>query len=308
MFENVGKRGSAKEPMNLKQLETFVAIVQSGSFNAAAERLNSTQSTISARMQELEEILATPLFDRSTRRALLTAKGRELIAYAERILELSTEIRLTIGDAGAFSGVVRMGVAEIVAVTWLPKMVAAVREQYPKLILQIDVSLNPGLLSKLGSGELDIAIVAGAEAEVPFEARYVGSVQFAWMASGSLRMPRKRWTPHELAEMPLIYQGSESATRRLMSRWLGKEVSHGPHSICNSMAGIASLTTAGVGIGFLPLEYHADRIVGGGLQKLETSPDTPKLPFSIAYQSRQNTGILQMLSECAVRVSSFESE
>lgn len=291
--------------MNLKQLETFVAIVQSGSFNAAAERLNATQSTISARIQELEHLLGTPLFDRSARRALLTAKGRELIPYAEQILELSTEIRLTVGDQGAFSGLVRMGVAEIVAVTWLPKMVAAVRELYPKLILQIDVSLNPGLLSKLGTGELDIAIVADAESEVPFEARYVGSVQFAWMASGSARLPRKQWTPHDLAGMPLIYQGAESATRQLMSRWLGKEGGQGLHSICNSMAGIASLTAAGVGIGFLPLEYHADRIVGGSLQKLETSPDTPKLPFSIAYQSRQNTAILQMLSECAARVSTF---
>ena len=292
--------------MNLKQLETFVAIVQSGGFNAAAERLNCTQSTISARIQELEQLLGTPLFDRSLRQALLTAKGRELIAYAERILELSTEIRLRIGDTGAFSGLVRMGVAEIVAVSWLPQLVAAVREQFPKLILQLDVSLNPSLLAKLGSGELDIAIVAGAEQELPFEARYVGSVQFAWMASGSLRMQRKRWTPRELVKMPLIYQGADSATRRLMSQWIGSEVVHGPHSICNSMAGIASLITAGVGIGFLPLQYHIDRIAGGSLQKLNTNPETPKLPFSIVYQSRQNSGVLQMLSEYAVRHSSFE--
>lgn len=161
---------------------------------------------------------------------------------------------------------------------------------------------------KLGSGELDIAIVAGAEAEVLFEARYVGSVQFAWMASGSLQLPRKRWTQRDLVEMPLIYRGEESATRRLMSQWLGSEVSHGLHSVCNSMAGIASPTAAGVGFGFLPLEYHADRIVAGSLQKLETSPDSPRLPFSIAYASQQNTSVLQLLVEYAVQESSFEFE
>lgn len=291
--------------MNLKQLETFVAIVQLGSFNAAAERLNATQSTVSARIHELEQLLGTTLFDRSARRALLTAKGRELVAYAERMLALSTEIKLAIGDANAFSGVVRMGVAEIVAVTWLPDMVAAVRAQYPKLILQVDVSLNPGLMSKLASGEMDIAIIAGARSEIPFEARDVGSVQFAWLASGLQQLPRKRWKPRELSEMPLIFQGAESATRRLMSQWLGDEVVPGPRSICNSMAGIASLAAAGVGIGFLPLDYHADRIADGSLQKLETTPKAPSLPFSIAYQSRPNTKILQMLSDHAVRASTF---
>jgi len=72
------------------------------------------------------------------------------------------------------------------------------------------------------------------------------------------------------------------------------------------MAGIASLTAAGVGVGFLPLDYHADRVLNGSLQKLETDPDAPKLPFSIAYQSRSSSGILHMLAEYAVQESTFE--
>jgi len=292
--------------MNLKQLETFITIVRSGSFNAAATRLNATQSTLSARIKELEQALGTPLFDRSGRRALLTTKGRELVGYAERILQLSTEIRLRVGDPAAFSGNVRLGVAEIVAVTWLPKMVAAVSRKHPNLTIQVEVWLNPDLLAKLEKGDLDAAIVAGAEDEVPFEARNVGSVEFAWLAGRSLKLSRKPLTPRDLAQMPLIYQGAESATRRLMSRWLGSELGQAPHSVCNSMAGIASLTAAGVGIGFLPLAYHMDRIRAGTLQKLKTSPASPSLPFSFAYSARQNSGVLQMLADHAVDASTFD--
>jgi DNA-binding transcriptional LysR family regulator len=135
--------------LNLKQLETFLTIARLGSFRAAAERLNSTQSTISARIQELEEALGVQLFDRSTRRPYLTTKGRELIAYAEKAVELIADIRLKIGAAQEFSGVVRMGLPEIVAVTWLPELVARVRERYPKLVLQLEVGLNPDLISRL---------------------------------------------------------------------------------------------------------------------------------------------------------------
>ena len=292
--------------MNLKQLETFVAIVRCGSFNKAADLLNSTQSTVSARIQELEQDLGVVLFDRATRRPLLTAKGRELIAYAERAIDLMSDIRLNVGNSKEYSGVVRIGVPEIVAVTWLPDFVATVRAQYPKLVLQLEVALNPHLILGLGNGGFDIAIIAGSGAELPFERRDLGVVRFAWMASGNAKLPRKVWTPKDLAELPMIHQGADSATRQLMRGWLGGQFDHEPHSICNSMGAIASLAAAGVGIGFLPLDYHADRIASGHLQVLHTDPIIPSLSFSIIYPQRQNASIAQTLANLAVQSSSFE--
>lgn len=292
--------------MNLRQLETFVAIVRCGSFNKAAEHLNATQSTVSARIQELEQALGVMLFDRTTRRPLLTAKGRELIAYAERTIDLMSDIRLSVGDSKKYSGVVRIGVPEIVAVTWLPDFVATVRARYPKLMLQLEVALNPYLISTLGNGGFDVAIIAGSGAELPFERRDLGVVRFAWMASGNLKLPNKLWRPKDLAELPMIHQGSDSATRQLMRGWLGEQCDREPYSICNSMGAIASLAAAGVGIGFLPLDYHADRIASGHLQVLRTDPPIPCLPFSIIYPPRQNVSIAQILADLAVQSSSFE--
>jgi DNA-binding transcriptional LysR family regulator len=105
--------------MNRKQLETFETIVRLGSFAAAAAKLNATQSTVSARIQELEA-LGVQLFDRAQRKANLTTKGRELVSYAQTAIDLFSKIQHQVGNPQALAGIVRVGVAELVAVTRLP--------------------------------------------------------------------------------------------------------------------------------------------------------------------------------------------
>ena len=83
---------------SLTGLNTFDACARHGSFTAAAERLSATQSTVSMRIQELERDFGVALFDRQLRSARVTAKGRELVSYAEQVLRLTAEIRERIGD------------------------------------------------------------------------------------------------------------------------------------------------------------------------------------------------------------------
>jgi DNA-binding transcriptional LysR family regulator len=83
--------------MNRKQLETFETIVRLGSFAAAAAKLNATQSTVSARIQELEA-LGVQLFDRAQRKANLTTKGRELVSYAQTAIDLFSKIQHQVGN------------------------------------------------------------------------------------------------------------------------------------------------------------------------------------------------------------------
>ena len=109
--------------MNIKQLETFYWAAKLGSFTAAAERLNATQSTVSMRIQDLEQTLDSALFDRSQRTARLTAKGRELMGYAEKLLSLVAEIQERISAPESIPGFLRLGVAEVVSTTWLPRFI-----------------------------------------------------------------------------------------------------------------------------------------------------------------------------------------
>jgi len=73
--------------ITLKQLEAIYWIVELGSFEAASVKLNMSQSAISKRIQELEEALDVPIFDRSKRNARLTEKDEELYEGAVEMLQ-----------------------------------------------------------------------------------------------------------------------------------------------------------------------------------------------------------------------------
>ena len=116
--------------MNLKQLETFFWAAKLGSFSAAAERLNATQSTVSMRIQDLERDFGLTLFDRAQRTARVTDQGRAFLRYAEEVLRLASEMREQLADGATMPGVLRMGVVEMVSVTWLPRFVK-ILERWP---------------------------------------------------------------------------------------------------------------------------------------------------------------------------------
>ncbi|RVT89647.1 LysR family transcriptional regulator [Rhodovarius crocodyli] len=268
--------------MNIKQLEAFLAIADHGSFAEAADRLNLTQSTISARIKELEQDLAVTLFDRSRRQVQLTPKGRELLDYAAQAVRLQDEIRQRIGSQQALSGVVRIGVAELIAVTWLPAFAARVRARYPGVTLQFEVAMNPSMVAGVRAGDLDIAFVIHTETGAELQARALGTVPFAWMAGGGTELPEAPMSPEDLRHWPIIYQTADSYMNRLMSSLLfpGGAGRRGGTS-CNSLAARRSLTMAGLGISLMPV-MTAERDIEEG--RLRLLPMDPPL-VHVAYEA-----------------------
>src|SRR5438105_15166333 len=100
-------------PMNslldIDQLRTFLAIVETGSFTRAADAVHKTQSAVSMQMKRLEERLERPIFARDGRASKLTEDGERLLDYARRIVKLNIETIAALSDA-ELSGRVRLGV------------------------------------------------------------------------------------------------------------------------------------------------------------------------------------------------------
>ena len=111
---------------SVKELEAFIAVVEAGSFQGAARRLNATPPAISKRISELESELGVRLFERSTRSCRITSRGRALVPFAQRVLGDIGEIRRTIGERSSLSGHVRLGVVETIAFTQLPEVLRKV--------------------------------------------------------------------------------------------------------------------------------------------------------------------------------------
>ena len=294
-----------EELVNFRQLQTFLEIVQLGSFSAAANKLNATQSTISARIQELESDLGVVLFDRSQRKATITAKGRELVGYAERAMRLQTEILQQIPPRESLSGIVRVGVSELVAMTWLPKLAATLRERYPNIGLEFDIALTMALNTRLASGELDIALIPGHSFEPSLSVRPLGAVQFCWMSSSAFEMPNRPLVPTDLKSVRVLSLGQSSIHYNTVSAWLADSGTTQRPDLCNSMTVLSTLTAAGVGISLLPPCCYEKELAQGVLKILPANPSPPKVPFAAVYKKRQIATLQEIISDAAAEVSSF---
>jgi DNA-binding transcriptional LysR family regulator len=109
--------------MTLLQLETFRLIAETGSFTRASQILNTTQSTVSMRIAQLERELGVQFLDRSKRAIRLTSIGRNLRRYAEEFHTLTNALKQDIANPETTPGVIKIGVAELIALTWLPQLV-----------------------------------------------------------------------------------------------------------------------------------------------------------------------------------------
>lgn len=124
--------------MNLKQLEAFVQVSESGSFSKAAKELFLTQPTISAHISSLEKELNVRLFIRNTKEVSLSDDGKDLYRYAKRItdLEKAIEERFYM-DSDDGKHFITIAASTIPAQYLLPKVLMCYRERYPKEQIKI---------------------------------------------------------------------------------------------------------------------------------------------------------------------------
>lgn len=283
--------------MNLKQLDTFVQIVEKGSFAAAAEALNTTQSTVSARVKDLEHYFGVELFDRSAHRAQLTAKGRELFDMSRQVVGALEQLRDRISDRRSLTGTLRLGVVGVVAGTWLPALVRELRMRHPSLELLIEVALSKVLAQKLRGGQLDVAIIAGRVDDEALRSEVLGEEPFAWMASPSLYVSAGALGPKDIAAFPVIAFPQESHHHAVMKAWFkAGGVRFHPTITCNGMEVIARLVAQGLGIGLLPIDYYGSELSLGKLQILQVQPPIAAAEFTLLSMEERQTAFVSAVT------------
>ena len=146
---------------SLRQLEHLVLLADHGHFGHAAKIAHVTQSTLSASIKELENILQASLVDRTKRRVVLTPLGLEIVERARRILNEGSDL-VEAARAGSepLSGALRMGVIPTVGPFLLPEILPQLRRAYPALRLYLVEDLTARLVEELRAGRLDIVLLA----------------------------------------------------------------------------------------------------------------------------------------------------
>ena len=201
--------------MRLRQLRFLVAVVEEGSFTAAASRLHATQSGISAQIKLLEESLNAQLFDRSVAGVVPTASGKLAYNRATRILR---ETSAMISDVGALQDVVTGTVSAGLMPTTTRSVVAPVLEKfanrYPDIEVKIEEAYSAHLCEGVKSGRLDFAIVPPPGSHLGLKSTHLDSDVEVFVTAPNTERPHlSSVNLAEVEPLKLVLPGPENARR-----------------------------------------------------------------------------------------------
>ncbi len=287
--------------LDLKNLETFVWVARLNGFRAAADRLNTTQPAISTRIAGLERDLGARLFDRRGRQIILTSKGIELLAYAERMLVLKAEIVQNVGNPASASGLLRLGVPETIVHTWLPVLIERIAAAYPELTLDIEVDSSPSLKAALLAETLDVAVLFAPVDEPRFTTRSICSFPLAWVASAKLSLPKRRQLSlADIAGWPVITFRRETPPYQEIRRLFARDGLAGARMFgSSSIAAMVRLALDGVGACVLPPVIVQTELGDGRLKQLNVEHVIPAIDFLICFRPSPANYLAEAISKLA---------
>ncbi|MEX0958865.1 MAG: hydrogen peroxide-inducible genes activator [Burkholderiales bacterium] len=146
---------------SLRQLRYLVVLAEYLNFRQAAEQLFVTQSTLSAGIKELENILGAQLLERDKRSVRVTPVGEQVIERARGLLAQAQDlVAIAKGAQEPFCSLLRLGVIPTIAPFLLPAILPALRKHYPKLQLYLREDVTDRVLEQIDSGQLDFGLIA----------------------------------------------------------------------------------------------------------------------------------------------------
>ena len=146
--------------MDLRQLQTFVEVVERGSFSAAADALGVTQPAVSQQIQTLERMLGEPLIDRSGRRAAPTDRGEVLHRYALRMLALRDELARDLAqDSDQPTGHLIVGASTGPGEHVLPQLLGGFRAAHPRVEVTLRVDATGSVIDRVLDRDLELGVV-----------------------------------------------------------------------------------------------------------------------------------------------------
>jgi DNA-binding transcriptional LysR family regulator len=154
-----------------------------------------TQSAVSRLVQRLELDLGTALFDRQTKPLILTHDGRVALEHAQRVMNAAEAFSEALSPTAAPSGVLRIGAAHVLAELVAERPLDLLRAKFPDLTLQISVDWARPLIERLGSGDLDAAVIsllADGEPKTELPARRLGREDVQIIGAANLASARWR--------------------------------------------------------------------------------------------------------------------
>ncbi|MDD2465529.1 MAG: LysR family transcriptional regulator [Desulfobulbus sp.] len=249
--------------MDTNTLQAFLAVAETGSFSLAAERLYLTQPAVSKRIAALEDELATKLFERLSKRVLLTEAGRALLPKAQHIAREMVDCRQMMADlSGEISGVLQLATSHHIGLHRLPPYLRSYSLRYPQVEFALKFMDSESGCAAVAAGTLEMAVVTLPQISA-------GRLTLRKVWDDPLQVMVCRSHPlagcgkiSELMRYPAIVPEKGSETRRLIESALqAAGISLRTSIETNYLETIRMLVTSGLGWSVLPLIMRNDDLV-----------------------------------------------
>jgi len=288
--------------VNLRFVEAFVWVARLRSFTAAAEKLHSTQTAISARIATLEEDFGVKLFERDKRTVTLTRAGDELLQYAEQLLGISARMLEVVSDRVAYRGFIGIGVIESVVHTWLPDLLGRLRQHFPKVRVEIHSYVTANLHEELLKGNIDLALTAEPLGNPAIQNSLVCELQMGWIAARTETEEQHGSHAELLSRLPILTFLPDSAVYRDVVAKLG------PYSVArinpiSSIAAMMALARTGYGVATLPRAAIAPALHSGELVALDGVPDLAPAMIVASRRKQSDSPLAEAIADLAIEAA-----
>ena len=235
--------------MDLRDLECFVAVAETGSVTAASARLNRVQSGISVRLKNLEDDLGAELFERIGKRLELNSAGERFLLAARDLLLRADQARQLL-NADTPGGRLRIASMEAAAAAHMPALLNRFHARYPTVQLELkSLASWPGVAA-VENGDVDIAFVSADAISDNLESRPVFKEELV-LVTGVDHPPIR--SAADIAEQPLLVFESGCAYRARLERWVQQQQSRPFRRIeLGSYHTLLGCAAAGTGVGMVP--------------------------------------------------------
>lgn len=241
--------------MDFKQLRAFLTVADTGNVTRAAEMLNLVQPAVSRQLRLLEDDIGTELFERERYGMVLTEAGQSLVGYARRVmLELDRARAEVSKSVKSIGGLVTLGLLPSTCELLSVPLVRRLAKDYPGIRVRITMGYAGTLAQWLETGEVDAALLYGAERTAKFQSKPLIEEALFVFGPPSAKLGRDHPVPlASLAGRPLILPSQPHGIRTLVEHACA--VSHVELTIAaetNAMSVQKSLAIQGLGWTILP--------------------------------------------------------
>ncbi|MBI1987051.1 MAG: LysR family transcriptional regulator [Nitrospinae bacterium] len=289
--------------MTLHQLRIFRAVAHHLNFTRAAQELHLSQPSASMQIQQLEEELGTPLFEKVGKRVNLSEAGRVLEGYVHRVMALLEEAREAIGELkGLKRGHLHVGASTTPGIYLLPRIMGAFKARYPGIEVFLEIANTRQVAEKILRNEIDLGFVGGeleAKGEVKAEL-YLTDELILVAAPGHPLAGRGEVRPEELSGEGFILREPGSATRELALKALEGKIEVKTAMELGNPEAVKQTVAAGLGVSFVSRFSVLSEIAEGKLVVVPVRGLSFKRPlFILSHRDKRPLPLVEAFLECA---------